>query len=95
MEIACIALAIVVPLLIASSIWTGVRRGRAVLHTWATEHTFQLIEVQYAWWLSARGVTIFHVSLRDMEGRVRSATVRCGGFMMGMPHDEVAVHWQD
>jgi hypothetical protein len=35
------------------------------------------------------------VSLKDLDGHVRTGFVRCGGYWLGMLSDDVDVRWDD
>ena len=78
------------------------RRSRSMLDDWARAGGLQLLSCERRYLRSgpfffrhAKGQEIFYITVRDREGEVRRAYVRCGGWFLGLLTDKVTVEWQD
>ncbi len=77
-------------------------RSRSVLEQWADENGCEILEREYRnvfrgpfFWTTSRGQTVYHVRVRDSEGKVHSGWVRCGGWWLGLLADKAEVKWED
>ena len=73
-------------------IWPQAVRARRMLDTWAAQGGFQIIRFErknwtnrgpFGWWTNSPYQMIFHIRVRDREGKARSAWVRCGSYLGG------------
>ena len=85
---------------IGSVFWHN-SRSISVLENWARENNFDILErEQRLWfkgpffWTTSRGQTVYHVTVRDNNGAVRSGWVRCGGWFLGLMSDHAEVRWE-
>ena len=86
-------------------IWLWVWRARVVLRAWAAEGGFRIIRFQktnitgrgpFNWWTNSPYQSIYHLRVRDSEGRERSGWVRCGSYFGGVLFSNKAeVKWED
>jgi hypothetical protein len=74
-------------------IWLGAVRANRMLRAWAAEGGFQIVRFEkknwtnrgpFGWWTNSPYQIIFHVRVRDREGRERLAWVRCGSYLGGI-----------
>lgn len=77
-------------------------RGRTVLERWAAENGYEILQSRYRHLLkgpffvrSGKGHAVYHVTIRDRGGAVRTAYVRCGSWLGGLLSDHVVVEWMD
>jgi hypothetical protein len=87
--------------LLALYVW----RAQAVLRAWAAEGGFRIIRFQktnitgrgpFNWWTNGRHQIIYHIRVRDSEGRERSGWVRCGSYLGGILFSNKAeVKWEE
>ncbi len=80
-------------------------RVKAVLRTWAAEGGFKLLRFQrtnltgrgpFKWWSKSRHQIIYHIRVRDREGRERSCWVRCGSYLGGVLFsNKTEVKWDE
>jgi hypothetical protein len=85
--------------------WLSISRVRAVLRAWAAKGGFKILAFQrtnwtgrgpFNWWTNGRHQAIFHVRVRDKEGRERSAWVRSGNYFGGVLFSNQAeVKWEE
>jgi hypothetical protein len=94
-EIIVCAVVIVMAAIVAFAgwLWLYIWRARAVLRAWAAEGGFQILRFQktnitgrgpFGWWTNRPHQAIYHIRVRDREGRERSCWVRCGSFFGGV-----------
>jgi hypothetical protein len=91
----------VILLAVGSLLW-HFRRSRSLLDQWAEQNGLEILESDYRnffkgpfFWTSSKGQTVYHVKVRDQEGKVRSGWVRCGGWLLGLLSDNAEVRWED
>ena len=106
-EIIVCAVVIVVAAIVgfAGWLWLYIWRARAVLRAWAGEGGFQILRFQrtnitgrgpFGWWTNGPHQAIYHIRVRDREGRERSCWVRCGSFFGGMLFsNKTEVKWDE
>ena len=85
--------------------WLHLSRAKAILQAWAAEGGFQILGREksymidtgpFKWWTNGRSQIIYHVRVRDREGRERSAWVRCGSYLGGVLFSRKAeVRWEE
>jgi hypothetical protein len=83
--------------------WLVLSRAKAILRQWAADGGFQLLGSEksymigtgpFKWWTNSRSQIVYHVRVRDREGRERSAWVRCGSYFGGVLFSRQAeVRW--
>ena len=73
-------------------------RSISLLRRWALENGVQLLNAQRRGvrngpflWSSYSGQTVYRVTIRDREGRTKTAWARCGGSSFGLIRPEVLV----
>jgi hypothetical protein len=88
--------------LVALSIGWHYSRSNALLHKWADENDFQLLGREYRnffkgpfLWTTARGQTVYRVTVRDRRGNTRTGWVRCGSWLFGLLSDKAEVRWDN
>ena len=96
---------LLIPVFLALTVWGFVwhfSRSRSILENWADQNGYQILERDYRnffkgpfFWVCSRQQTVYHVKVRDREGRVRSGWVRCGGWFTGLWSDKAEVRWED
>ena len=73
--------------------WLHISRAKAILRAWAVSGGFQILGFEksymigtgpFKWWTNSRSQIVYHVRVRDREGRERSAWVRCGSYLGGV-----------
>ena len=75
-------------------------RVRGILNRWAAENGFVIVD--YKWrpfggpflWATLVKQNIYSVRIKDAEGCVRCAWVRCGGWALGILEDRTEVKWE-
>ena len=83
----------------AATIWWRTSRSHAILKHWAAQNDLRIVEKRYCWffagpfWLSAKGQTVYYVTVEDQEGRRKHGWVRCGGWFFGLHSDAAEVRW--
>jgi hypothetical protein len=103
--IACaIMIALVAIVALIGWLWLYFLRAKAVLRAWATKGGFQILAFQktnitgrgpFNWWTNSPNQAIYHIRVRDREGRERSAWVRCGSYFGGVLFSNKAeVRWE-
>jgi hypothetical protein len=80
-------------------------RVRSVLRAWAAEGGFQIVRFEkrnltgrgaFNWWTNSPEQIIYHLRVRDKEGRERIGWVRCGSYFGGVLFsNKVEVKWED
>ena len=85
--------------------WLALSRAKTILRKWASESGFQILSCEnryligtgpFKWWTNSRNQIIYHVRVRDREGRERSAWVRCGSYLGGVVFsNQVEVRWDE
>ncbi|MDB6026349.1 MAG: hypothetical protein JWM68_2572 [Verrucomicrobiales bacterium] len=71
-----------------------------LLQRWAKDQAFRILHSEYryfsqgpfTWRLSHRGVSVYYVRVRDLEGLERCGWVRCSSCW---GTDKTEVHWDD
>ncbi|HUW59333.1 MAG TPA: hypothetical protein VMZ92_22050 [Planctomycetota bacterium] len=96
---------IIVPVFLAAFVVTLVwtfSRAETILARWARRNGYQILSRRWLmfggrafWWRKAQHHMVYHVTIRDAEGRVRRAWVRCGSWPLGLLSDHVTVEWDD
>ena len=88
-------------LLVAGLMAWHFSRARSLLETWAKENHYEIIGRSYRhllkgpfFWTSSKGQAVYHVTVRDPQGRIRSGWLRCGGWWAGMFSDKTEVRWE-
>jgi hypothetical protein len=65
----------------------------AIVRAWAAENGFHIVRFEkknltrrgpFSWRSTGRNQAIYHVRVRDREGKERSAWVRCGSYFGGI-----------
>jgi hypothetical protein len=77
-------------------------RGASMLESWARTQGYELLSYGERWffrgpffWGTSEGQKVYKVTMRDLDGRVRTAYARCGGFWLGLWTDAVELRWDD
>lgn len=101
MEPALLVIPAFVILAVLILVWTFRRSGRMV-ERWAQEKGYEVIEKRWLmlggrafWWRKSKSHMVYYVTVRDPEGRIRSAYVRCGSWLLGLLSDHVTVEWDE
>jgi hypothetical protein len=91
--------------LFVGSLWLQIVRVRAALRAWANEGGFQIVGFKkknltnrgpFRWATNSPNQSIFHVRVRDREGKERTAWVRCGSYPGGVLFSKkVEVRWDE
>jgi hypothetical protein len=78
------------------------RRSARMVDRWAEENGYRVLTKDYRG--SEQGLVLsrlcnlkalYHVTVRNSAGDVRSAYVHCGGWFLGLLSDHVDVEWDD
>lgn len=97
-----LVLLIIVPIfaLIVWSLWFHFARSRHMVEEWANQNGYDLLacEARFVrkgpfWWRTSKHHQVYHFTVRDQSGDTRSGYIRCGGWILGMFSDAVAVEW--
>jgi hypothetical protein len=93
--------AVVVVIGSVTLVWHFSRSG-FLLRQWAEQNGYQLIDQEYRTFFrgpffmtTAKGQTVYYVTVEDRVGRRRKGWVRCGGWFLGLLSDNVEVLWDD
>ena len=77
-------------------------RSLSILYRWVNENGLELLSREERWvmrgpffWFTGNGQVVYHVRVRDREGRERSAWVRRGGWFFGLLSDHADVQWDE
>lgn len=77
-------------------------RAAELRERWAEEHGYSIEAARYCWiWRgpfflrSSENQMVFHIIVRDADGRRRSGWLRCGGFFSGLFGSQAKVIWED
>jgi len=88
-------------LAIASLFWRFTR-SKSIVEKWAEQNGYEILESDYRmlargpfFWRSSEEQAVYHVKVRDGEGRIRTGWVRCGGWFLGLFSDKTEVKWED
>jgi hypothetical protein len=97
-----IFLVLLIVILVVASVGWRFSRSRALLHEWADEHGFRLIDYEYRWlvrgpffWTTSKSQTVYRVTVEDGRGSIRKGWVRCGTWLAGLWSRQVDVRWDD
>jgi hypothetical protein len=89
-------------LLVVTSIALHTHRSRSLLERWAERNGYQIIDADYRnlfrgpfFWTTAKGQTVYRVTVEDEAGIERSGWVRCGSQWLGLLSDRVEVRWDE
>src|SRR5687768_33489 len=84
---------------VLSIVWTR-SRSTSIIEQWASENCFELLAYEQRFlrtgpffFRHGKGHTVYHVTVRDAEGNVRSGYARCGGWIGGLLSDKIVVEW--
>jgi hypothetical protein len=79
-----------------------IRRGHALVSRWAGQHGYEIVGRKWSLFrvgpfpLAATGKqAVYHLVVRDRQGRERSCGLRVGDFFVGLLDDAIAVKWDD
>jgi hypothetical protein len=93
---------VVIFALIGASIYWQFSRSRAIQEGWARENGYTLVSREYRTfrkgpftWTTSRNQTVYYVSVRDSNNRLRYGWVRCGGWWRGVWTNQAEVEWDD
>jgi hypothetical protein len=85
--------------------WLHLSRAKALLRALAAHGRFQILSFDkrymigtgpFKWWTTSRSQIIYHIRVRDREGRERSGWVRCGSYLGGVLFSkQTEVRWDD
>lgn len=84
--------------------WLHLLRHKAALNAWATSGGLQILRFEgrtgtglFSWWTNrSRHRIIYHLRVRDWDGRERSCWVRFGIYFSPVDfRDQVEVRWED
>jgi hypothetical protein len=103
--ICVVLIAVVAVAALLGWLWLYIWRARTVLRAWAAEGGFQILRFQkrnitgrgpFNWWTNSHEQIIYHIRVRDREGRERSCWIRCGSYVGGVLFSsKVEVKWED
>jgi hypothetical protein len=95
-----IVLVSVLVIAVLSYMWS-LTRSRKLLEQWAAGNGYNLLLAERRlfwlgpfWWHTSKGQVVFHVTVRDQEGRERSGWVRVGSHFGGLFSDKTEVRWK-
>lgn len=95
-----LGIALVIALVSLGFYWQ-ISRSRLLLENWAAQNGFEIVKGEFRFffrgpffWTSSKGQTIYYVTVRDGQERVRSGWVRCGGWWLGLLSDKAEVRWE-
>lgn len=90
-------------LLLGGALWAvarGEQRAHLMLQKWINENNFVLLERTAPWikdnpffGSSNRSQKVFYITLRQSDGQIRRAWVRCGHALWGVWVEQVEVKW--
>jgi len=88
--------------LVAFGLWWHSTRSAALLQRWAEESGFTVVDRRLRHlsrgpftWTTAKGQSVYRVTVVDSSNRERSGWVRCGSFAFGLVSDKVRVRWDE
>ena len=94
-------IALFVAAIILSICWRF-SRSQSLLKQWANQNQYKILKSENRnifrgpyFLRSSEGQTVYHVTLQDTTGRIRSGWVRCGGWWAGLFTNKVDVKWED
>jgi hypothetical protein len=86
---------------VAGMVWWSYARSRSILSQWAKDHSYEILESEYRFflrgpffWFTAKSQTVFFVKIRDPDGNIRTGWVRCGGWWLGLLSEKAEVKWK-
>ena len=81
--------------------WTF-RRSSTLVERWAERNGFEVVGKTWLmfggrafWWRRSQYHMVYYVTVRNPEGRIRRAYIRCGSWLLGLFSDHVTVVWDD
>lgn len=88
--------------LVVWSVFQGEARAEATLQTWLRDNNYELLQKAAPWikdnpflWSSNRGQKVFYVTIRQPDGQLRRAWIRCGHALWGAFVDGIEVKWDN
>lgn len=75
------------------------RRSHDIIDEWAESKGLTVTSkerrmlMKGPFFFASHGQTVYYVTVRNSEGRQRSAYVKCGGFFLGLFSDQIDVRW--
>ncbi len=77
-------------------------RAETILARWARRNGYEVLRAKFLffggkafWWRRGRGHFVYYVTIRNAQGHIRRAYVRCGSWLLGLLSDHVTVEWDD
>lgn len=100
MEPVLIPIVILMVVLIPLALRWRFRRSKELLGRWAKTNGFDILAWERRWFFkgpffvrSSNDQMIFHVTVENAEGKIRSGYVRVGGWFRGLFSDQISVRW--
>src|SRR5262249_33743405 len=86
-------------------IWLGALRARAILRAWEAKSGFKVVRFErknlqrrgpFSWLTTGRRQIIYHLRVRDREGRERLVWLRLGSYFGGILFsNEIEMKWEE
>jgi hypothetical protein len=93
------AIALIIGLAFASMRWQT-SRSEDLIDGWAQANGLTIVAKEARgflrgpmFWTTAKGQTVYRITVRDQRGSQRTGWIRCGGRWMGLYSDKVDVRW--
>lgn len=85
---------------VMSIAWSN-NRSQQIVESWASRNGYTLLSAEQRhmmrgpfFWTTARGQTVYYITVRDQHGMVRSGWLRCGSWWLGLWSDQADVRWE-
>ncbi len=90
----------IVAIVVISTMWSR-SRSNDIIDQWAQTQGFQVVSREERtffrgpfFWRAGKNQTVYYVQVRDAQGELRTAWLRCGGMWAGLLSDQVEVEWE-
>lgn len=94
-----IALILIMGLSVVMLNWQS-QRSQDLIEGWANDNHLTVVHKEARdflrgpmFWSTAKGQTVYRITVRDQNGIERSGWIRCGGRWTGLHSDKVEVRW--
>jgi len=99
-EYSYLLIVIVIVIVAAISLSWQKRRSEALIDGWAQANGLTIVDKESRtfrrgpmFWTTAKGQTVYRITVRDQSGSQQTGWIRCGGRWMGLYSDKVDVRW--
>ncbi|HYF64291.1 MAG TPA: hypothetical protein VD886_15825 [Herpetosiphonaceae bacterium] len=94
-----LAIIVIIGIAVMSMVWQS-GRSEDLIDGWARANNLTIVSKEARsflrgpmFWSTAKGQTVYRITVSDQQGRRRDGWIRCGGRWMGLHSDHVEVRW--